>query len=158
MSRSLASSVPGGLSYSPKSFTIVTQTISPQLGIKMHNKARTILKTNKLIINTWLKWQYFVFVSSQLILNGSSAMSHSHAHTPRGNPISINFKHVGRRCVFVSLWLSVDPVRSGGGGFPVKSADRWCCYLTADPYCCCGNTHTFHVRQRDEEVSLHLHS
>lgn len=55
---------------------------------------------------------------------------------------------------------SYDPGRGGRLFFfpsTVKSADRWCCYLTADPDCCCGNARTLHVGQRDEQVGLHLH-
>lgn len=54
---------------------------------------------------------------------------------------------------------SVDPDCGGWGGVPPeRSADRWCRYPTAALDCCHGRTHTFHVRQRDEQVSLRLYS
>lgn len=69
------------------------------------------------------------------------------------SPSTSNIKAEGL-CLSPSCDSLADP--DGRIFLPVKGADRWCCYPTADPDACCDSAHTFYVRQRDEQVSLHL--
>lgn len=109
MSINLASSVPGGLSYSPKKPTNIKHTCSQRTKI---NCSRT---------DKHQTWHCMTVNTSDELLNV--------LYSP-----AANIKAQG----LCATYDSVDPKCGGGGLPPEKSADRWCCYPTAALDCCHG--------------------